>query len=155
MLADGTIVRCSRTENSELFSLVIGGYGLFALATKAGVPPLLCVPIVGVVAAIVSIPIARLLFRLRGAYFAISSWVVAEVFRLSAILITPLGGGSGMSLPARIAQSIGRAPHDRYVAVYLTTLGLLLAILVFAAHHENIRRLLRGEEPRIGQSKPA
>ena len=108
----------------------LGGYGLFALATKAGVPPLLCVPIVGVVAAIVSIPIARLLFRLRGAYFAISSWVVAEVFRLSAILITPLGGGSGMSLPARIAQSIGRAPHDRYVAVYLTTLGLLLGILV-------------------------
>ena len=107
----------------------LGGYGLFALATKAGVPPLLCVPIVGVVAGIVSIPIAKLLFRLRGAYFAISSWVVAEVFRLSAILITPLGGGSGMSLPARIAQSIGRAPHDRYVVVYLTTLGLLLAIL--------------------------
>ena len=93
-------------------------------------PPLLCVPIMGLVAALASIPIARLLFRLRGAYFAISSWVVAEVFRLSTILITPLGGGSGMSLPARVAQSIGRAPHDRFVAVYIVTLGLLLAILV-------------------------
>jgi branched-chain amino acid transport system permease protein len=108
----------------------LGGYGLFALTTKAGVTPLLCVPIIGLAAAIVSIPIAGLLFRLRGAYFAISSWVVAEVFRLSAILITPLGGGSGMSLPARIAQSVGRAPHDRYTAVYLTTLGLLFAILL-------------------------
>ncbi|MBL7938362.1 MAG: FAD-binding oxidoreductase [Flavobacteriales bacterium] len=29
--ADGTIVRCSRTENAELFSLVLGGYGLFGI----------------------------------------------------------------------------------------------------------------------------
>jgi FAD/FMN-containing dehydrogenase len=31
MLADGTIVRCSRSANSELFSLVLGGYGLFGI----------------------------------------------------------------------------------------------------------------------------
>ncbi len=29
--ADGTVVRCSRTENAELFSLVLGGYGLFGV----------------------------------------------------------------------------------------------------------------------------
>ena len=46
----------------------------------------LYVPLIGVVAAIVSVPIAMLLFRLRGAYFAISSWVVAEVFRLAPSL---------------------------------------------------------------------
>ena len=108
----------------------LGGYGLFALSTKAGVPPLVCVPLVGLGAALISIPVARLLFRLRGAYFAIGSWVVAEVFRLGAVLIPPLGGGSGMSLPARIAQSVGRSPHDRFVTVYLTTLALLLCILI-------------------------
>jgi FAD/FMN-containing dehydrogenase len=31
MLADGSIVLASRTENSELFGLIIGGYGLFAV----------------------------------------------------------------------------------------------------------------------------
>ena len=31
LLADGTIVNVSRTENAELFSLVIGGYGLFGV----------------------------------------------------------------------------------------------------------------------------
>jgi FAD/FMN-containing dehydrogenase len=31
MLADGTVVRCSRQENQELFSLVLGGYGLFGI----------------------------------------------------------------------------------------------------------------------------
>ena len=31
MLADGTIVTCSRTENSELFRLAMGGYGLLGI----------------------------------------------------------------------------------------------------------------------------
>ncbi len=35
MLADGTIVKCSRMENQELFSLVLGGYGLFGIILDA------------------------------------------------------------------------------------------------------------------------
>jgi FAD/FMN-containing dehydrogenase len=35
MQADGTIVRCSRTENQELFSLALGGYGLFGIILDA------------------------------------------------------------------------------------------------------------------------
>ena len=35
MLADGSVVNCSRTENSELFALVIGGYGLFGIVIDA------------------------------------------------------------------------------------------------------------------------
>ncbi len=31
MKADGTVVRCSRSENKELFSLALGGYGLFGI----------------------------------------------------------------------------------------------------------------------------
>ena len=31
MKADGTIIRCSRTENHEPFSLALGGYGLFGI----------------------------------------------------------------------------------------------------------------------------
>jgi FAD/FMN-containing dehydrogenase len=31
MKADGAIVRCARDENAELFSLVLGGYGLFGV----------------------------------------------------------------------------------------------------------------------------
>lgn len=35
MLADGSIVQCSRQENSELFSLALGGYGLFGVILDA------------------------------------------------------------------------------------------------------------------------
>ena len=35
MLAGGTVVKCSRTENQELFSLVLGGYGLFGIILDA------------------------------------------------------------------------------------------------------------------------
>ena len=35
MKADGTIVNCSRTDNRELFSLVLGGYGLFGVILDA------------------------------------------------------------------------------------------------------------------------
>ncbi|MFZ0731727.1 MAG: FAD-binding oxidoreductase [Candidatus Sulfotelmatobacter sp.] len=35
MKADGTVVRCSRTENKELFSLALGGYGLFGIILDA------------------------------------------------------------------------------------------------------------------------
>jgi FAD/FMN-containing dehydrogenase len=35
MRADGTVVVCSRQENRELFSLVLGGYGLFGIILDA------------------------------------------------------------------------------------------------------------------------
>jgi len=35
MTANGTVLRCSRTENKELFSLALGGYGLFGIILDA------------------------------------------------------------------------------------------------------------------------
>ena len=35
MKSDGSVVRCSREENKELFSLVLGGYGLFGIILEA------------------------------------------------------------------------------------------------------------------------
>jgi decaprenylphospho-beta-D-ribofuranose 2-oxidase len=36
LLADGSIRRCSREENSELFHLVLGGYGIFGVILDVG-----------------------------------------------------------------------------------------------------------------------
>ena len=67
----------------------LGAYVLFALAMLAGVHPLVAIPIAGFAAEIISVPVALLMFRLRGHYFAIGTWVMAEVFRLSAAPSAP------------------------------------------------------------------
>jgi len=35
LLSDGTVIRCSREEHAELFSLALGGYGLFGILMDA------------------------------------------------------------------------------------------------------------------------
>ena len=96
---------------------------LFALAMLAGVPPLAAIPIAGVVAALVAVPVAALMFRLRGHYFAIGTWVVAEVFRLLAAQTASLGGGSGTSLPV-VGGAVDRVePADARVRHLLDRAG--------------------------------
>src|ERR1700732_3616822 len=84
----------------------LGGYVLFAATILAGMHPLSAVPLAGVIAAAIALPVAGLMFRLRGHYFAIGTWVVAEVFRLVASQISVLGGGSGIRLPGAIVAEM-------------------------------------------------
>jgi branched-chain amino acid transport system permease protein len=107
----------------------LGGYVLFASTILAGLHPLLAVPIAGAVAAIVALPVAALMFRLRGHYFAIGTWVVAEVFRLSASQISALGGGSGISLPAAIVTAMAPSRQLREFLMYWVALALMVAVL--------------------------
>jgi branched-chain amino acid transport system permease protein len=109
----------------------LGAYLLFGLAMLVGVPPLATIPLAGLIAGIVAAPVALLIFRLRGAYFAIGTWVVAEVFRLLASQISPLGGGSGISLPVGIVTSIASDRQGREFTLYW--LSLLLLMIVMAA----------------------
>jgi branched-chain amino acid transport system permease protein len=80
--------------------LGVGGYALLVLADLGGLNPFLCVPLAGVVAALVAVPTSKLVFRLQGGYFAIGTWVVAESFRLIAANAVVVGGGTGTSLTA-------------------------------------------------------
>ena len=108
----------------------LGAYLLFALTLIAGVPPLVAIPLAGVIAAAVALPAAALLFRLRGHYFAIGTWIVAEVFRLIASQASVLGGGSGLSLPAGIVTSIAATRQAREFLIYWVALALVLVVLL-------------------------
>jgi branched-chain amino acid transport system permease protein len=108
----------------------LGAYLLFALTLLAGVPPLLAIPLAGVIVAIVALPAAALLFRLRGHYFAIGTWIVAEVFRLLASQASVLGGGSGLSLPVGIVTSIAATRQEREFLIYWVALALVLVVLL-------------------------
>jgi branched-chain amino acid transport system permease protein len=107
----------------------LGAYLLFALAMLAGLPPLWAIPIAGIASALLALPVAALIFRLRGHYFAIGTWIVAEVFRLLASQVSVLGGGSGTSLPVGIVTSIAQTRQAREFLIYWIALALAVAIL--------------------------
>jgi branched-chain amino acid transport system permease protein len=91
----------------------IGAYGLYWLSDSAGLDPFVSVPLAALMAAVLSVPIAVLAFRLRGGYFAIGTWVIAEALRLLIANTTQLGGGSGVTITAV-------SGYDRQTRVYLT-----------------------------------
>jgi branched-chain amino acid transport system permease protein len=126
----------------------VGAYALFAFMLIAGLDAVLAIVLSGALAGLAAIPIALIVFRLRGAYFAIGTWVVAEVCRLVLAQVKQLGGGTGTSLPPDIASSIAgldfvrnffavRGPAARDMMMYW--LALLLALGTFAL----VYRLLR------------
>jgi branched-chain amino acid transport system permease protein len=107
----------------------LGGYSLFVCALVLGINPLWGIPMAGVVGAALSIPIALLLFRLRGAYFTIGSWVVAEAFPYIFSQVAAVGGGSGMSLPAKIVKAIASGRDTREFLIYWLFLTLALVVI--------------------------
>jgi glycerol-3-phosphate acyltransferase PlsY len=68
--------------------------------------------------------------------------VVALVFRFSS-----LSALLAIALAPVYAFFLGTMPQVWF--------GIGVAVLVWLRHHENIRRLLKGEEPKIGRKKPA
>jgi branched-chain amino acid transport system permease protein len=101
----------------------LGGYGLVVLANDAGINPFVCVLLGGLIATLFALPTSQLVFRLSGGYFAVGTWVVAEVYRLVFANDSALGGGSGQSLTALIG-----IPKDvRESVTFWISIGLVLA----------------------------
>jgi branched-chain amino acid transport system permease protein len=126
----------------------IGGYALFALVIYGGVDPIVAVVASGAVAAVLAIPTALVTFRLRAAYFAVGTWVAAEVFRLLAAQVKALGGGTGTSLPIEATRTMlggylvatvldVRPAAARDVIAYW--LALLIAVVSLAAIYATLR----------------
>ena len=76
----------------------IGAYSVLWLA-QHGIEPFLALPVAALLCAVAAAPISLLVFRLRGGYFAIGTWAVAEVLALLTIRSASLGGGSGTNVP--------------------------------------------------------
>jgi branched-chain amino acid transport system permease protein len=118
----------------------LGGYLLFALTVLVGLDPLLAIALAGALSAAFALPTALIVFRLRGAYFAIGTWVVAEVYRLVFAQFKQLGGGTGTSLPPATTNEVFgiewikglldlRTPAARDVISYWVALALAVGTL--------------------------
>jgi branched-chain amino acid transport system permease protein len=111
----------------------LGCYGFLILTAFLGVNPLVALPLTGVLVAIAAVPISLIAFRLRGAHFAIGTWVLAEVLRLIFTLIKPFGAGTGMSLPISVVREMAESRAARELIIYYTGLALAIGtvLLVF------------------------
>ena len=125
----------------------LGAYAFFGAVALWGLPLLPAILLGGVAAMLLAIPTAFFAFRLQGAYFAIGTWVIAEVARLSVAMWKQLGGGTGTTLPRDlrdgpfvtwIAETLDlRSSAAMDVVSYWLALGLAVAIIL------GLYRLLR------------
>ena len=118
----------------------LGGYGLFAGAITFGLDPLLSVVVAAAVVTALAFPIGALVLRMQGAYFAVVTWVVAEVFRVLLAQWMALGGGTGTSLPGSsvgnaaavhwVSDALGvRAPAAREIIIYWLALAAMVGVI--------------------------
>jgi len=131
----------------------LGGYALFYLTGVWNMNVYAALLLAGPFAGLMSIPVSFAVFRLRGAYFAVGTWVVSEVFSLFASLIAVLGAGSGLSLTPAILREISTSRDVRDTVLYL--LSLAIAVLVFGVVYFLLRSRQGLALTAIRDSEPA
>lgn len=107
----------------------IGAYAFYGFAVLAGWHMAVALPLAMAVTVVFGIAVYAMLYRLRTAYLAVGSWVVAETLMLIASRLPAFGGGSGASLPASLLRSLGARAPERLSTIYI--LVLVVAILCF------------------------
>ncbi len=113
----------------------LGAYAVLQLSDW-GVQPYLGVVLAAGIAALFALPTSWLAFRLRGDYFAVGTWVIAEVYRLVTVRDSSFGGGSGRSLTALSGM-------DQAVREALTYwVALAVAVVAVAASYLLLRSRL-------------
>lgn len=104
------------------------GLGAYAVLQFSdwGVQPYLGVLLAAGVCAVIALPTSLLAFRLRGDYFAVGTWVIAEVYHLVMVRDNALGGGSGRSL----TTLSGLDPTLREAMTYWVALAVAVVSLL-------------------------
>jgi len=102
----------------------LGAYSMVALINVHGQNVYASIPMSAVLTAIFSIPLALIAFRLRGSYFAIGTWVLADVVSLVMQQQTSLGAGNGVSI------KVSGDALERLKIIYWLALGLAIGAIV-------------------------
>ena len=98
----------------------LGAYGLYTFSDLLGLHPLLAIAITAAGVGLVALVTSFFVFRLEGGYFAVGTWVIAEVFRLIVAANKSVGAGTGVSI-----QSLAQfGPQGRIAITYWLALAV-------------------------------
>lgn len=103
----------------------LGAYGVFVF-NDIGLDPYSAAVVAAVIVGVIAFGLSFIAFRLRGGYFAIGTWVIAEVVRQIVTRFSYVGAGRGFGL-----QDYVRDPTARNFYNY--QLALAVAAVVLAA----------------------
>jgi branched-chain amino acid transport system permease protein len=104
----------------------LGAYATLYFAIK-GMNPFFTIPLAALTCAVIAYPVTFLLFRLRGGYFAVATWVVASTASLIIGINAYLGGGTGHILPSLPDLSPTAMQHLDYLATWGVALVVVTA----------------------------
>jgi branched-chain amino acid transport system permease protein len=107
----------------------MGAYSMVFLVNVHGQDLFWSVPIAAAIAAALSIPMGLVAFRLRGSYFAIGTWVLAEVCSKIIVLQKQLGAGNGVSLKLK-GYAVTDRQHLTYWLALVAGAGAVLLVYV-------------------------
>lgn len=101
----------------------LGAYVLFVF-NDMGFDPYSSALLASIAVGVIALPLSFIAFRLRGGYFAIGTWVIAEAVRQIVIRFDNLGAGRGRSV-----STYTEDPVFRNMYTYWLALGVLLLTL--------------------------
>lgn len=109
----------------------IGCYAFYAFAVLADLDPYVSILLAGLTTLVLALPAMVIIFRLRAAYLAVGTWVLAEAMMLGAGKIKAFGAGLGISLPVDVVRQFGSGMVERFTTIYW--LSFILAVVTMGA----------------------
>lgn len=100
----------------------ISGYTLCILTTYYGLSYWVAIAVGGILSAALALILALILFRMRGMYFAVATWVVAEALKTWMTSWSFVKEGAGMTVKLH--------PYPTSGEIYILAVGLMVICLV-------------------------
>lgn len=100
----------------------ISGYTLCVLTTYYGLSYWAAIAVGGILSGVLALILALILFRMRGMYFAIATWVVAEALKVFITSWNYVKEGAGMTVKLR--------PYPASGEIYILAISLMVICLV-------------------------
>ncbi len=106
----------------------LGAYALYAFADLGNLPVLAALAAAAIVTGVIALLTAPFVFRLQNGYFAVGTWVLAEVFRLIVIQFQQLGAGNGVTIQSLIRIPVAQRQSLIYWLALVVGFGSVLVV---------------------------